>query len=79
MQGKMSVSEIEELGYYDFMAYLNVPFFNIGGNESLDVLAERCYLGPDTHLLDVGWAPEEIRLISLQNMGVRSLGSIYPR
>lgn len=27
MRGKMSISEIEELGYYDFMAYLDVPFF----------------------------------------------------
>jgi ubiquinone/menaquinone biosynthesis C-methylase UbiE len=50
----MSITEIEELGYYDFMAYLNVPFFNIGGNESLDILSERCNIGPHIHVLDVG-------------------------
>jgi ubiquinone/menaquinone biosynthesis C-methylase UbiE len=51
---KLSISEIEKLGYYDFMAYLEVPFFNIGGNPSLDLLAERCNIGPDSHVLDVG-------------------------
>lgn len=39
---KPSISEIESLGYYDFMAYLKVPFFDIGGNSSLDLLVERC-------------------------------------
>lgn len=50
----MSIEEIEELGYYDFMAYLEVPFFNIGGNPSLDVLVERCNIEPGSHVLDVG-------------------------
>lgn len=50
----LSLNEIEELGYYDFMAYLQVPFFNIGGYPSLDLLAERCNIGPDSHVLDVG-------------------------
>ena len=56
MNGASSLSlyEIEELGYYDFMAYLQVPFFNIGGYPSLDLLAERCNIGPDSHVLDVG-------------------------
>ena len=54
MRSRMSLSEIEDLGYYDFMAYMNVPFFNIGGNPSLDLLAERCNLGPGSHVLDVG-------------------------
>ena len=27
----LSIKEIEELGYYDFMGYMEVPFFNIGG------------------------------------------------
>lgn len=51
---EMSIAEIEDLGYYDFMAYLEVPFFNIGGNQSLDQLAERCGIGPGMHILDVG-------------------------
>lgn len=54
MRRRMSITEIEALGYYDFMAYMNVPFFNLGGNPSLDLLAERCKIGPDSHILDIG-------------------------
>ena len=36
------------------MAYLKVPFFNIGGTPSLDLLAQRCGLNEDSHVLDVG-------------------------
>jgi ubiquinone/menaquinone biosynthesis C-methylase UbiE len=50
----LSLSEIEDLSYYDFMAYLKVPFFNIGGNPSMDLLAERCRLDESSHVLDVG-------------------------
>jgi ubiquinone/menaquinone biosynthesis C-methylase UbiE len=51
---ELSLSQIEELGYYDFMAYLQVPFFNIGGAPSLDLLAERCKIDENSHVLDVG-------------------------
>jgi ubiquinone/menaquinone biosynthesis C-methylase UbiE len=50
----LSISEIEDLGYYDFMAYLKVPFFNIGGTPSLDLLAQRCGINENSHVLDVG-------------------------
>ena len=40
----LSLEEIEELGYYDFMGYMEVPFFNIGGASSIDRLAELCQL-----------------------------------
>lgn len=50
----LTLEEIEELGYYDFMAYLEVPFFNIGGAPSIDLLAERCGIGDNSHVLDVG-------------------------
>ena len=50
----MGVDWVEGLGYYDFMAYLGVPFFNIGGAASMDVLAERCGVGKDSRVLDVG-------------------------
>jgi ubiquinone/menaquinone biosynthesis C-methylase UbiE len=50
----LSLSEIEELGYYDFMAYLEVPFFNIGGAPSIDLLAEMCNIDDSSHVLDVG-------------------------
>jgi ubiquinone/menaquinone biosynthesis C-methylase UbiE len=50
----LTLSEIEKLGYYDFMAYLEVPFFNIGGTPSMDLLAERCSIDEYSHVLDVG-------------------------
>ena len=36
------------------MAYLEVPFFNIGGAPSIDLLAERCMIDEHSHVLDVG-------------------------
>jgi hypothetical protein len=33
---KLPLEEIEKLGYYDFMGYLEVPFFNIGGVGSIN-------------------------------------------
>jgi ubiquinone/menaquinone biosynthesis C-methylase UbiE len=51
---ELTIQEIEELGYYDFMAYLKVPYFNVGGEPSLDLLAERCRINKDSHVLDVG-------------------------
>ena len=51
---RLTLSEIEDLGYYDFMAYLEVPFFNIGGSPSIDLLAERCKIDKNSHVLDIG-------------------------
>ena len=53
-RSSFSLSEIEDLGYYDFMAYLEVPFFNIGGTPSIDELATRCKIDEDSQVLDVG-------------------------
>ena len=50
----LSIEEIEELGYYDFMGYMEVPFFNIGGVSSIDRLAELCQLNPESRVLVVG-------------------------
>ncbi len=49
-----SIEEIEELSYYDFMGYLDVPFFNIGGVASIDRLAELCRIGEESKVLVVG-------------------------
>jgi ubiquinone/menaquinone biosynthesis C-methylase UbiE len=55
MRGEsLSIEEIEELGYYDFMGYMEVPFFNIGGAASIDRLAELCQLGQESKVLVVG-------------------------
>ena len=45
---------MENLGYYDFMGYIGIPFFNIGGQVSMDRLAEMCHIGAGTRVLDVG-------------------------
>lgn len=50
----LSIAEIEELGYYDFMGYMGVPFFNIGGASSIDRLAELCQLNKKSKVLVVG-------------------------
>lgn len=50
----LSIEEIEELGYYDFMGYMEVPFFNVGGTASIDRLAELCQINEDSRVLAVG-------------------------
>jgi len=54
MEQSFTIKEIEELGYYDFMGYMGVPFFNIGGAASMDRLAELCRIDENTIVLDVG-------------------------
>ena len=54
MDQSLTVKEIEELGYYDFMGYMGVPFFNIGGAASMDRLAGLCRIDEDALVLDVG-------------------------
>ena len=70
----MSISEIEELGYYDFMAYLKVPFFNIGGTPSLDLLAQRCGIDENSHVLDVGCGTGENSVYLAEKYGCRVTG-----
>jgi hypothetical protein len=47
MPGTLILKEIEGLGY-DFMGYMGVPFFNIGGAVSMDRLAELCHMTENT-------------------------------
>jgi SAM-dependent methyltransferase len=54
MSGTLTLKEIESLGYYDFMGYLGVPFFNFGGFSSIDRLAELCQITEHTRILEVG-------------------------
>ncbi len=53
-ESDFSLSELEELSYYDFMGYMDVPFFNIGGIGSIDRLAELCKISKDSNILEVG-------------------------
>ena len=50
----LSLEELEGLSYYDFMGYMDVPFFNIGGVASIDRLAELCRIGENSRVLMVG-------------------------
>ena len=50
----LTLNEIEDLGYYDFMGYLGVPFFNFGGFSSIDRLVELCHITEHTRILEVG-------------------------
>ena len=54
MSNTLSIEEVENLGYYDFMGYVGVPFFNIGGFTSIDRLAELCQITEQTRILEVG-------------------------
>lgn len=51
---KLPIEEIEKLGYYDFMGYLEVPFFNIGGIGSIDKLGRLLGLKEGDRVLEVG-------------------------
>ncbi|ABE51176.1 class I SAM-dependent methyltransferase [Methanococcoides burtonii] len=55
MQGNdLSMEEIEDLGYYDFMSYLGVPYFHVGGLTSTKRLAELCQINKASKVLMVG-------------------------
>jgi len=70
----LTVKEIEELGYYDFMGYMGVPFFNIGGAASMDRLAELCHIDGDKLVLDVGCGTGGNSCYLAQKHGCRVVG-----
>ncbi|WP_342305815.1 class I SAM-dependent methyltransferase [Methanolobus sp. ZRKC5] len=51
---KLTISEIEEMEYYDFMSYIGVPYFNIGGPLSTEELAGLCHINKSSIVLMVG-------------------------
>lgn len=51
---KYTFLEIEKMNYYDFMAYLGVPFFHIGGPKSTEELAAFCNIRKESNVLVVG-------------------------
>ena len=53
-EADLSLEELEELSYYDFMGYMDVPFFNIRGVGSIDRLAELCEIGKNSKVLVAG-------------------------
>lgn len=54
LKRRFSVKEAEALSYYDFMSYLGVPYFHIGGLSSTRSLAELCRINSAKKILIVG-------------------------
>jgi ubiquinone/menaquinone biosynthesis C-methylase UbiE len=69
-----TIEEIEKLGYYDFMGYMGVPFFNIGGAASMDRLAELCRVNEDAVVLDVGCGTGGNSCYLVEKYGCRVVG-----
>lgn len=51
---RLSKDEIEELDYYDLMAYVGVPYFHWGGMDATETLATLCGVDRDARVLMVG-------------------------
>jgi Methylase involved in ubiquinone/menaquinone biosynthesis len=51
---KQTISEIEKMKYYDFMTYMGVPYFHIGGPRSTEELAKLCHINKNNIVLMVG-------------------------
>lgn len=54
MSNALTIKEVEILGYYDFMGYMGIPYFNVGGVASIDKFAELCKITKNTRVLEVG-------------------------
>ncbi|MFH1721763.1 MAG: methyltransferase domain-containing protein [Candidatus Altiarchaeota archaeon] len=54
VEKRLSVSDVENLSYYDFMGFVGVSFFSIGGPVSTIKLAKHCGVGKDSNILEVG-------------------------
>jgi ubiquinone/menaquinone biosynthesis C-methylase UbiE len=74
MTDKLSIKEIEDLDYYNFMAYMNVPFFNIGGNASIDILAELTKIDENSKILNVGCGTGTNSCYLAQKFGCQVIG-----
>ena len=70
----LSLREIEELGYYEFMGYMGVPFFNVGGAASIDRLAEMCRIDETSHVLNVGCGTGTNSIYLAKKYGCRVTG-----
>ena len=50
----LSLKEVEQLGYYDFMSYVGVPFYYTGGLKSSLELVRLCHIEENKKILMVG-------------------------
>lgn len=73
-ENDLSIEEIENLSYYGFMGYLEVPFFQIGGLTSTERLGELCQIDKVKKVLVVGCGTGFNACYLAKNFGCRLVG-----
>jgi ubiquinone/menaquinone biosynthesis C-methylase UbiE len=63
-----------EMGYYDFMAKMGVPYFHFGGLRATDRLAELCGIGSRSEILAVGCGTGYTACYLSERLGCRVVG-----
>lgn len=53
-EDRLTRAEVKELGYYDFLAYIGIPFYHVGGLKSTEKLAEMGKIDAAKKVLMVG-------------------------
>lgn len=69
-----SLQSHEEIGYYDFLADMGVPYFHWGGMEATKRLADLCGIGPERNVLVVGCGTGFSACYIADNYGCRVVG-----
>ncbi len=70
----LSLKEVEELSYYDFMSYLGASFFQIGGPKSTERLAEQCHINKGSAVLEVGCGTGYNACLIAKKFGCKVMG-----
>jgi ubiquinone/menaquinone biosynthesis C-methylase UbiE len=63
-----------EMGYYDFMARMGVPYFHFGGLRATDRLAELCGIGSRSEVLAIGCGTGYTTCYLAERLGCRVVG-----
>ncbi len=73
-ENDLSIEEIENLSYYDFMSYLGVPFYQIGGLTSTEKLGRLCQIDEDKKVLVIGCGTGFNACYIVRKFGCRLVG-----
>lgn len=73
-ENDLSIEEIENLSYYDFMSYLGVPFYQIGGLTSTEKLGGLCQIDEDKKVLVIGCGTGFNACYIVRKFGCRLVG-----
>ena len=71
---KLTRSEVTELGHYEFMAYIGVPYFRWGGMASTDRLVSLCEINSTKKVLIAGCGTGYSACHIAQNLGCEVVG-----